>query len=485
MDGQQFFVGGAWISPDQPTYCDVLNPSTGQLIECVPMASRADVDLAVAAAKNAFRMPEWSGLSVDDRAAMLSNLADEVELIAADLDSAITAEAGIPAAFCADLHVLLPLQFPRYYAGILPSFEFERRVSSSTDAVGTYRLAPAGVAALVIPWNIPITGILAKLSPALAAGCTAVIKPSPETPLSAYLFAAAAQRAGIPPGVVNVLLTDLEGSKRLCTHPDVHHVSFTGSTNAGREIATACAAMFKRTTLELGGNAAAIVLEDAPFEATIQQLALQSVVMNNGQACVMQRRILVPRRQLSAWTEGLAAAITSLPVGDATDPTTMIGPMISAAHQKRVSSYIEIGLAEGATLATAPRPDLRESEGFFVAPTIFTDVENSMRIAQDEVFGPVACLIPYDDEATAIAIANDTAYGLSGSVWSADSDRAQVVGHQIKAGTIWLNGTLRLDPQVPFGGIGASGWGRELGPEGLLAFCEGQSVFKPNIEKLG
>lgn len=481
MDGQNFFIGGKWLKPSQPSYYSITNPSTGAIIGTVPLAGAGDINRAVAAAKRGLENPEWSELSAAGRSELLRKLADEVERIATDLASTITMEAGIPIAFTRDLHVLLPLQFPRYYSDLLDSFEFERQVRSGDDAIGIIRVIPAGVAALIIPWNIPITGILAKLSPALAAGCTAVIKPSPETPLSAYLFAAAVERAGIPPGVVNIVLTDLEGSKHLCSHPDVSHVSFTGSTNAGREIATTCASVFKRSTLELGGNAASIVLDDASIETTAQNLALQSIVMNNGQACVMQRRILVPRHQISAWTEALVAVVSSLTVGDASDPATMIGPMISAAHQKRVTNYIKMGFEEGAKLATNPVATFPQNNGFFVAPAIFTDVKNSMRIAQDEIFGPVACIIPYDNEVEALEIANDTSYGLSGSVWSSDTTRAKQIGKEIKAGTIWLNGTLRLDPQVPFGGMGASGWGRELGPEGLLAFCETQSLFMPFV----
>jgi acyl-CoA reductase-like NAD-dependent aldehyde dehydrogenase len=395
------------------------------------------------------------------------------------LAKVIVEEAGIPVAYAQALHVDLPLRFVRYYADLLSRFEFERRQTSAPDAVSFYRLVPAGVAALVVPWNIPITGILAKISPALAAGCTTIVKPSPETPLSAYIFAEAAHCAGVPPGVINVLTADVAGSKHLCAHPGVDMVSFTGSTRTGREIAIACAGSFKKSTLELGGNAAAIVLDDAPIELMAEALAMHGVVMNNGQACVMQRRILVPRHRQAAWVEALSAVLSAAPVGDAADPRTMIGPMISATHRDRVRDYTSSGCHEGASLAVDRNPSTFDEGGFFVKPALFFDVSNDMRIAREEIFGPVACVIPYDDETQAVRIANDTDYGLSGSVWSADPVRATALGRMMRSGSIWINGTLRLDPSVPFGGMRSSGWGRELGPEGLIEFCNSQSLFVP------
>lgn len=478
MNNRDAFIDGAWVSLGQRERCRVLNPSTGHEIASVGIATVEDVDRAVSAAARALKSEEWSALEPLKRGELIHLLADEIENFASNFADTIVKEAGIPAIFAADLHVHLPLQFPRYYSALTRSFPFETSRPSEPDARALKSLGPIGVAALIVPWNIPLTGILAKVSPALAAGCTVIIKPSPETPLTAIKFAQAAERVGFPPGVINVILTGVEGTKRLCGHPQVRMISFTGSTAVGREIATTCAQTFKRSALELGGNAAAIVLEDAPIDQFAEALALQSLVMNNGEACVMQRRILVPRSSMSAWSEALAGVVDQLPIGDAVDPTTMIGPMISKAHQERITRYTEGALASGAKLATKHR-DLPEGDGFFVSPAVFTDVSPDIPIACEEVFGPVACLIPYDNEGSAVEMANATDYGLSGSVWSADADRAEAFARRIEAGTVWINGTLRLDPAVPFGGIGHSGWGRELGEEGLMEFCEIKSVFRP------
>lgn len=481
MESTVVFVDGKWTAPLSFERCDVINPSTGERMGTVPLVGAEDIDRAISAAKRAFSSSAWSSLSASERAKLLGRLADEIEAMAPAFADIISREAGIPAAYAIDLHVLLPLQFVRYYADYLNSYDPETRFVSNggQSAHAIRRTIPAGVAALIVPWNIPITGILAKASPALAAGCTVVIKPSPETPLSANLFAQAVERAGFPAGVVNVVLTDAAGSKQLCTHPDVAHVSFTGSSSVGREIAIACAASFKRSTLELGGNAAAIILDDAPIDTFVADLAMQSLILNNGEACVMQRRVLVPRHQMRAWAEALGAAVSALTVGDASDPATMVGPMISARHQERVRGHVGQAIRDGAVLATELGPDDEFERGFFVRPTVFTNCRNDMKIAREEVFGPVACLIPYDSEEEAIQMANDTEYGLSGSVWSADVDRAERVGRCVRAGTVWTNNTLRLDPQVPFGGMKESGWGRELGPDGILEFCETQTLFRP------
>ncbi|ELB92040.1 betaine aldehyde dehydrogenase, partial [Rhodococcus wratislaviensis IFP 2016] len=319
---------------------------------------------------------------------------------------------------------------------------------------------------------------LSKLAPALAAGCTVVYKPSPETPLIAYLVADAAHEAQFPPGVVNMVTADLEGSERLVSHPDVDMVGFTGSTAVGRRIAQSCAVDFRRHALELGGNAAAIILPDAPAELIAAGLGATGLALNNGEACIAQRRVLAPRERYDEIVAILAAAAAGLPVGDPSDPTTVIGPMITSEHRDRVVDHIEAARTAGAVLAAGGRSD-RDS-GYYVEPTVLANVTNDMAAAREEIFGPVVCVIAYDTVEEAVAIAHDTEYGLSSSIWTSDIAAGEAIGRRLRVGSVYINGTLALDPAIPFGGFGHSGMGRELGPEGLDAYCEIQSVFVPN-----
>jgi acyl-CoA reductase-like NAD-dependent aldehyde dehydrogenase len=416
-------------------------------------------------------------MSPSDRADALDRLSDALVARMPRMAAAIVDEAGFPATSAGPVHVGLAIEFLRYYARLIRGHPFEEARPHANVSVQIRRV-PVGVVAAIAPWNIPILGALSKIAPALAAGCTVVFKPSPETPLGAYILAEATHEAGIPAGVLNILPANLQGSVRLTEHPDVDMIGFTGSTAVGKQIALACAAQLRRCALELGGNAAAIVLEDAP-PSLLAGLAHLGLALNNGEACIAQRRILVPRARHDEIVGLLCTAAKGLAVGDPNTPGTMIGPMVSRVHQRRVLDYIEIGRAEGATVACGGRAPEGLEQGFYVEPTVLANVNNTMRVAREEIFGPVVCVIPYDSVEEAIAIAQDTEYGLSSSVWTADPDAGAEIGRRLRVGSLYVNATMTLDPAIPFGGFKHSGLGRENGPEGLAEYCELQPLFTP------
>jgi betaine-aldehyde dehydrogenase len=332
-----------------------------------------------------------------------------------------------------------------------------------------------GVVAAVVPWNVPQFVTMTKVAPALLAGCTIVLKPAPETPLDAYLLAEMAQEAGIPPGVLNIVAAGREVGEHLVSHRGVDKVAFTGSTAAGRRIAAICGEQLKRVSLELGGKSAAIFLDDADLQASMGMLAIASL-MNNGQACVAQTRILASRNRYEEVVEAVAAMVTSQPVGDPADPATGIGPLVAKRQQERVEGYIKIGMDEGAKVVVGGL-DRPRDRGWYVAPTVFAGVSNDMRIAREEIFGPVLAVIPYEDEADAVRIANDSDYGLAGTVWTADTEHGMDVARQVRTGTYGIN-CYMLGSNTPFGGYKASGIGRELGPEGLGGYLEYKSIAR-------
>jgi len=339
------------------------------------------------------------------------------------------------------------------------------------------RREPVGVAGCIIPWNVPLFVLMLKLGPALAAGATVVVKPAPETPLDAIILAEAVEQAGIPPGVVNIVAAGREVGEHLVRHPDVDKIAFTGSTAAGRRIASICGEQLKRVTLELGGKSAAIILDDVDLPGVIAGL-LPGALMNNGQACVAQTRILASRSRYREVADALVAAVRAWTVGDPMDPSTLCGPLVAARQRDRVEGYIALGKQEGATLACGGGRPKGLAKGWYVEPTVFVDVDNRMRIAQEEIFGPVLAVIPYDDEADAVRIANESAYGLSGSVWTGDVDRGLGVARRVRTGTYTVNG-FAMEFGAPFGGFKCSGVGRELGPEGLEAYLEPKQINLP------
>ena len=366
------------------------------------------------------------------------------------------------------------------YAGITSGYPWEDRRDGALGAPVLVRRAPVGVAAGIIPWNVPMFICALKLGPAMAAGCPIVLKPAPETPLDAYLLADAIIEADLPPGVINIVAAGRETGEHIVRHPGVDKVSFTGSTAVGKHIGEVCGGQLKRVTLELGGKSAAIVLDDANLDEAMMGQLVMSGLMNNGQVCGAQSRVLVSRKRYDEVSEALGAAVGALKVGDPLDDATEVGPLVAQRQQERVMGFLEAGKAAGATAVVGGngRPaDL--DKGWYIEPTVFRDVTNDMKIAQEEIFGPVLSVIPYDNEEHAIKIANDSDYGLCGSVWTADAEHGAAVAAQVRTGVVAINSSMILDFNAPFGGFKQSGLGRELGPEGIGPYTEYQSIILP------
>ncbi len=472
----ELFIGGDWVSPASTEVIEVISPHTEEVIGHAPHAGVADVDRAVAAARAAFTTGPWAEMSAGERADVMAALSAQLQARSTEIAELITAENGAPATFSLMGGVFASTMVLDFYTGLVREYSFSDERTGIMGPV-TVRREPLGVVAAIVPWNVPLFTAMLKIAPAMAAGCTIVLKPAPETPLDAYLLAECAQEAGVPDGVLNIVPAGREVGEHLVTHPDVDKVAFTGSTAAGRHIASLCGQLLRPVTLELGGKSAAVVLDDAEVESTIAGL-MPASLMNNGQACVAQTRILVPSARRDEFTDALVAAVGAMRVGDPSDPEVEVGPLTSARQRERVEGYIASGLEQGAVAATGGGRPGGLDRGWYVEPTVFTGVDNSMRIAQEEIFGPVLSVIAYDDVDDAVAIANDSAYGLSGSVWSADRDRATAVANRMQTGTVSVNGFM-IEFCAPFGGYKDSGLGRELGPEGLAAYLQAKTVMYP------
>jgi betaine-aldehyde dehydrogenase len=470
----KLFIGGEWVAPAGTGTIDVISPHTEEVVGRVPDGTAEDVDRAVAAAREAFDHGPWPRLTFAERAAVIGRLAEIYDARQAEMAALITEEMGSPITFSMLAQAPQPLSMLQYYAEYGATFEQEEQRPGLFGPV-TVRREPVGVVAAVVPWNVPQFVTMTKVAPALLAGCTIVLKPAPETPLDAYLLAEMAQEAGIPPGVLNIVAAGREVGEHLVSHRGVDKVAFTGSTAAGRRIAAICGEQLKRVSLELGGKSAAIFLDDADLQASMGMLAIASL-MNNGQACVAQTRILASRNRYEEVVEAVAAMVTSQPVGDPADPATGIGPLVAKRQQERVEGYIKIGMDEGAKVVVGGL-DRPRDRGWYVAPTVFAGVSNDMRIAREEIFGPVLTVIPYEDEADAVRIANDSDYGLAGTVWTADTEHGMDVARQVRTGTYGIN-CYMLGSNTPFGGYKASGIGRELGPEGLGGYLEYKSIAR-------
>jgi len=467
----QLFIDGEFRIADKAQ--PVLEAATGELLGDGASATESDIDAAVAAARAA--LPEWSGASPDHRAAALKALAAALHKRAAATSELVTRENGMPTSLSGSANGLFPAALLGYYAKLITSTPLEEVRPSATGHT-IVRREPVGVVAAIVPWNYPQALAAFKLAPALAAGCTVVLKASPETALDAMVFAEAAQEAGLPAGVLNVVPGGAEAGAHLVSHPGVDKVSFTGSTAIGRIIGETCGRLLRPVTLELGGKSAAIILDDADLDATMRGLKSVSFV-NNGQTCFLGSRILAPRSRYDEVVEALAGLVNGFTVGDPLDTATDIGPVVSARQRDRVLGYIQAGRDSGARLVAGGGVPKDQPRGWFVDPTVFADVDNADRIAQEEIFGPVLAVIPYDGDTEAIALANDTEFGLAGTVWSTDSDRATEVARELRTGTVGVN-DYQLDINAPFGGVKASGIGRELGPEGLDEFFAWKSIYR-------
>nr|WP_308114598.1 aldehyde dehydrogenase [Rhodococcus opacus] len=473
----KLFVDG-WTAPSAPENIDVHSPGTGALIGQVPCADRPEVDAAVAAARRNFDDTDgWAGWDVERRATALERLADGLDGRHDDLVTRVCSQNGMPISLAHRLEGALPQAVYRYYAQLIrrqPSSELRQGFLQGTFSV---QRRPIGLIGAIVPWNYPQVLLAFKVAPALAAGCTVVAKLSPETVLDSYVFAEAVQAAGIPDGVVNLLPAGADIGAYLVEHPGIDKVAFTGSTATGRIIGETCGRLLRPVTLELGGKSAAIVLDDADLAANAAGIYASSF-LNNGQTCAAATRILAPASRYEEVVNVIAGLADSLVVGDALDPATQVGPLVSRKQRDRVEAHIARALADGARLvAGGDRPKDLDG-GWFVRPTVFADVDNRSALAREEVFGPVVAITPYTDVDHAIALANDSDYGLGGVVWTSDPDRGQRVAARVQTGTIGVN-AYTLDPAAPFGGIKDSGIGRELGPEGLAAYQSVQSMFLP------
>jgi betaine-aldehyde dehydrogenase len=473
----RLFIGGEWVEPSSSSTFDVVSPTTEQLVGRVPEAQVADIDRAVAAARSAFDNGPWPHMAPAERGAILTKVADAIRNDMQGISELISNEMGSPVSWGTMAQVLAPSMILDYYAGLGSTFGFDTVKDGLLGPVLVSK-EPVGVVAAITPWNVPLFLACAKLGPALLSGSTVVFKPAPETPLDANLLAELFIDAGLPAGVLNVVPAGREVGEHLVNHPGVDKVSFTGSTVAGRKIGAACGANLKRVSLELGGKSAAILLDDVDLAVSIP-LMLPNAIMNNGEACISLTRILAPRDRYTEVTEALVEQVRAMKVGDALDPATEVGPLVAERQRDRVENYIRIGQEEGAKIAVGGGRPAGLDTGWFVEPTVFIDVDNSMRIAQEEIFGPVLSVIPYDGDAEAVRIANDSEYGLCGAVFSGDNDRGLDVARQVRTGTYMVNSNIPIDFSSPFGGYKASGLGREFGEDGLELFLEKKTINLP------
>ncbi|MFI6030040.1 aldehyde dehydrogenase family protein [Amycolatopsis magusensis] len=463
------YVDGKWGASAAPETIDVVNPATEAVIDRVPAGSAADVDAAVAAARRAF--DSWSATPAEQRCGYLGQLAAKLKERNRQIAEAITADMGAPVKIAQKVQAGLP-------AVVAASYSDPAVVPERGEEVGNSLIVrePIGVVGAITPWNYPLHQIVAKVAPALAAGCTVVLKPSEVAPLAAYLLTEILDEIGLPAGVFNLVSgTGPVVGEAIAAHPDIDMVSFTGSSRAGARVSEVAAGTVKRVALELGGKSPNVILPDADL-ATAVKAGLSNVYLNSGQTCTALTRMIVHRDQRDEVVGLLAEGAAKFSVGDPADPATKLGPLVSAAQRDRVRGYIQQGIEEGATLV-AGGPDAPEGldQGYYVRPTVFADVTPEMTIAQEEIFGPVLSVLTYETEDEAVAIANNTPYGLAAAVWAGDAERATAVARRIRAGQVEVNGGA-FNPLAPFGGYKQSGNGRELGRFGLEEFLETKAI---------
>jgi acyl-CoA reductase-like NAD-dependent aldehyde dehydrogenase len=459
------YIDGAWVTPSGKDTIDVINATTEEVMATIPQCTPEDADKAVKAARKAF--DSWSATSVEDRAKFLQRIHEGLQARSDDIATVVSQENGMPLGISKIAQAMLPIGNMAGFSQVAADYNF-------TETIGTSEVIkePVGVVVCITPWNYPLHQVVLKVAPALAAGCTVVVKPSELAPLSAFILAEVIDDVGLPAGVFNLVTgTGPEVGEALVAHSEVDMISFTGSTRAGRRISEVAAPMVKRVALELGGKSPNVILEDADLQSAIAT-GIMGCYLNSGQTCTALTRMIVPRSKLEEVERIAKEVAETYTPGDPFDANTRLGPLVSAQQQERVRGYIRKGIEEGAKLVTggAEQPEGLE-KGFFIKPTVFSNVSNDMTIAQEEIFGPVLSIIPYDDEEEAVRIANDTIYGLAAAVMSSDVEHAKAVAKRIRAGQVQINAG-GFNPNAPFGGYKQSGKGREAGKYGLEEFLE-------------
>ncbi|WNG79686.1 aldehyde dehydrogenase family protein [Mycobacterium sp. ITM-2016-00316] len=464
----ELYIDGEWVSPSSTEIIEVINPATEQVLGTVPAGTDADVDAAVVAARKAFDPL----IGVSERRERLDAVITAMEKRLPDIAETITSEMGAPIRIAQSVQTQVPLAVARAFADALAHFEFDERIGNSLVT-----REPYGVVAAITPWNYPLYQVVAKVLPAIAAGCTVVLKPSNEAPLSVFKFVETLHDSGLPPGVVNLVSGPGRViGERMAAHPDVDFVSFTGSTGVGSRVGELAGKTIKKVALELGGKSANVILDGADLETAVKA-GVGNAFLNGGQTCMAWTRMLVPESRYGEALELIEAAVSRYTVGDPTDPATRIGPSASESQYRTVLGFVERARRDGARLLTGGGDKVADV-GYYVAPTVFADVDPTSELGQEEVFGPVLAVIPFRDTDDALAIANGTPYGLSGAVWAADDDTAVAFARQVQTGQLDINGG-RYNPAAPFGGYKKSGVGRELGRIGFEEFLQVKSLQMP------